>query len=928
MRLKNIKPKMKPMNQIKNFSIAAVAMLLGAPVATSQIIGTGGYLIGDYVEIGVNSNGHEGAPDIAGSNARSDMWTSPLIYFGFVSNPAMDGWGNYDGDFFTPGSPENGFGLEIGGVNYSNNATGWPAPQIPGSITGYSVVGDCIMVDWDGSVLGIDMHIRYKLITTELYYTTTVTLTNTNAFDMPNVYYYRNFDPDNNEPIGWSYVTTNKILAQPNPTCEIALVSAEQFNIWNNYVGIGAIGPDFRVTYGGFSNRDASDIWNGVAPFTQAVGSTMVNDIAISLAYKIPNFVAGSTEEFQFTIVMSSADVDAAIGSLYHFDYSGSSGVIDECNPVVDTVKICPGSSATITVDGPGASDYTWEWTPPTDLSTTTGPTTDASPPVTTTYTVTGTPAAACLSTEITKDIVVQMLAPPAGPDVVDDACNSGDVIDLDIYILPIAAGGTWVESTVPPSGSFTPGTGMFDATDLPAGSYTFDYMVTTLPPCPQDTCVITINVAQQVNAGADNSDDICNHPGSILNLNTLLSSDADGGGAWTETVFSTGFDGLNTFDANGLAPGDYTFTYTVPGVAPCPADAATMTVTILTPPTIVANSSVAGPMDAEVCEGQPVILTGSGAGAGGTYMWDSGAVNGAPFVQAPGTITYTVTGTDANGCWSTDDIDVIVHPTPVVDFNADEVLGCTPFSVQFTGESSPAGESCVWYFGDGNSGTGCGSVSNLYETEGIYSVTYEVTSIHGCKNQITKVDYITVEKMPEATFTFAPWRPVVEDTEVDFYNHSEFADSYSWDFGDASPAVTNENPTHTFPEEKGNIDYMVTLTAFNSIGCESTFTQVVHVDDIIVFYIPNIFTPDGDEHNETFKPVFYSGIDPYNFHMTIWNRYGEVVFETFNPGSGWDGTYGDRGLIQDGTYIWSLEFGDNNSDKRHKHHGHVTILK
>jgi len=916
------------MSHIKNISAAAIALLLGSANVNSQIVAGSAYLIGDAVEVGVNTKGMEGAPILAGSHARSDFFTSPLIYFGFVSNPAMDGWGNYDGDFFSPGSPENGFGLEIGGVNYSNNATGFPAPQIPGAITGYAVIGDCIIVDWDGSVMGIDIHIKYKLITTELYYTTSVTFTNTNAFDMPNVYYYRNFDPDNNEPIGWGYSTTNTIEAQPTPACEIALVCAEQFNMWNNYVGIGAIGPDYRVTYGGFTNRDASDIWNGVGPFVQTVGATTVSDIAISLAYKIPNFVAGSTVDIQFTIVMSSADVDAAISNLYYFDYAGSGGVIDECNPVVDTVQICPGGTATITVDGPGASDYTWDWTPPTDLSTTTGPTTDASPPVTTTYTVTGTPTAGCLSTTISKDIVVQMLAPPAGPDVVDDACNSGGLFDMDDYLIPAAAGGgVWEESTVPPSGTFIPGTGAFDATGVVAGSYTFDYIVATLPPCPNDTCTITINVHQKVDAGLDNVSDVCNNPSSTVDLTTLLSPLAYAGGTWTETVLSGGFDGASTFDGDGLVPGDYAFTYTVLGVAPCPNDASEMIVTVLAPPAVEANASDPSG-DIEACQGQNITLTGSGAGAAGVYVWDNAAVNGVPFFQAPGTVTYTVTGTDANGCWATDDVDVIIHPTPVINFFADDTLGCTPFDVHFTGYSAPAAASCLWTFGDGQTATGCGTVFNRFEVEGVYDITYKVTSIHGCVNELTKNDYITVVRTPEVSFTFNPWRPVVEETEVTFTNHSEYADTYEWTFGDYSPNSFEENPIHTFPEEQGNVDYYVTLTGTNSIGCAVSSTQIVHVDDVIVFFIPNIFTPDGDEFNETFKPSFYSGIDPYDFHMTIWNRYGEIVYETFNPTSGWNGTYGSLGLVQDGTYIWSLEFGDNNSDQRHKHHGHVTILK
>ncbi len=91
---------------------------------------------------------------------------------------------------------------------------------------------------------------------------------------------------------------------------------------------------------------------------------------------------------------------------------------------------------------------------------------------------------------------------------------------------------------------------------------------------------------------------------------------------------------------------------------------------------------------------------------------------------------------------------------------------------------------------------------------------------------------------------------------------------------------------------------------------------------------MPNTFTPDGDNFNEEFKPVFVSGFDPYDFHMMIFNRWGEVVFESYDANYGWNGFYGDHGIVKDGTYIWRIEFGDLNTDKKYKENGHVTILK
>jgi gliding motility-associated-like protein len=95
-----------------------------------------------------------------------------------------------------------------------------------------------------------------------------------------------------------------------------------------------------------------------------------------------------------------------------------------------------------------------------------------------------------------------------------------------------------------------------------------------------------------------------------------------------------------------------------------------------------------------------------------------------------------------------------------------------------------------------------------------------------------------------------------------------------------------------------------------------------------LIYYLPNTFTPDGDSYNEFFVPGFYSGLDVYDFHFTIFNRWGEVIFESFNAAYGWDGTYGNQGIVKDGVYIWRLEFGETMSDKKHTYEGHVNVVR
>lgn len=110
--------------------------------------------------------------------------------------------------------------------------------------------------------------------------------------------------------------------------------------------------------------------------------------------------------------------------------------------------------------------------------------------------------------------------------------------------------------------------------------------------------------------------------------------------------------------------------------------------------------------------------------------------------------------------------------------------------------------------------------------------------------------------------------------------------------------------------------------------GCEAEQCQDLLIHEEVLFYVPNAVTPDGDPHNQTFKPVFTSGVDPWDYHLTIFNRWGEIIFESYNFDKGWDCTYGTGGVVQDGVYIWQIEFGEKLTDKKQLHRGHVTVLR
>jgi gliding motility-associated-like protein len=424
---------------------------------------------------------------------------------------------------------------------------------------------------------------------------------------------------------------------------------------------------------------------------------------------------------------------------------------------------------------------------------------------------------------------------------------------------------------------------------------------------------------------------------------------------AGTSEVCINGPDQTITFTgANGTAP--YIFTYTLNGGAPqtitstgntatitiTPSAAGTFTYSLVSVEdatattcsqaqtgsaiiTVNALPNVFAGNDFTACEDESIVLTGSGAS---TYVWDNGVNNGVGFTPT-GTTTYTVTGTDANGCVNSDDVTVTISPNPVVSFVADVTSGCAPLTVTFTNTTPGTLDDCVWNFGNGSTATGCGSVTVTFTQPGLFDVSLITTNDDGCVGSATYADYIYVEAVPVASFTPSSTVISVLNAQVQFDNTSTNATNYQWDFGDESPVSNEESPIHTFPNvEPGN--YVVELIATSPLGCADTAVRVIIVNEELIFYVPNTFTPDGDDYNEYFQPVFTSGYDPFDFNLYIFNRWGELIWESHDASVGWDGTYGvGRGiLVQDGTYTWKIDFKTSQNDERMEVVGHVNVIR
>lgn len=254
---------------------------------------------------------------------------------------------------------------------------------------------------------------------------------------------------------------------------------------------------------------------------------------------------------------------------------------------------------------------------------------------------------------------------------------------------------------------------------------------------------------------------------------------------------------------------------------------------------------------------------------------------------------------------------------------NSTSITGCAPLttSLQTIGVN---GVSYSWEANGNQIGTGA-SISEIFTNSGCYDITL-VASVGNCTSSSTVLDLICVDNAPNAAFTSSILQFSGGSESVTFTNNSTGASSYFWDFGNGNSS-TAENPNVLYNNTTGNT--LVTLYASSDNGCIDSASLVITYVENAIFYVPNSFTPDQDEFNQTWGPVFTQGFDPYNFDLFVFNRWGEVIWESHDAAKKWDGTYGLKGLeCPDGVYTWKISFKPKETDKKISLTGSINLLR
>ncbi|PHR35342.1 MAG: hypothetical protein COA38_02355 [Fluviicola sp.] len=717
---------------------------------------------------------------------------------------------------------------------------------------------------------------------------------------------------------------------------------------WDNGVidGVSFIPAVGTITYSvigtdanGCSNTDQADVTVNPLPVVVAgADQTVCDGVSVTLSG------SGATSYVWDNGITDGVSFIPAVGtttySVVGTDANGCSNT-DQVDVTVNPLPVvvagpnqtvCDGVS--VTLNGSGATSYAWD-----------NGVTDAISFVqavgTVTYTVIGTDG---------------------------NGCSNTDQVDVTVNPLPVVVAGAdqtvcdGVSVTLNGSGatSYAWDNAVIDGISfIPVvGTVTYSVIGTDANGCSNtDQVDVTVNPLPVVSAGADQT--VCE------GVSVTLNGSGATGYIWDNGVI----DGISFVPAVG------TTTYSVVGTdANGCSNTDQVDVTVNPLPLVNAGA------DQTVCEGVSVTLNGSGATS---YVWDNGVTNGISFVQAVGTVMYTVIGTGGNACSNSDQVNVTVNPLPVVDAGPDQtVCDGTPITLFANGTPNLSWDSGVinnvpfnQVIGTGvytvfdSFSTGCsasdqmmvlvnlnpivsaedqeacpgegvilsgqGAVSyswsgGVIDSEEFFptqTATYTVTgtNIFGCSS--TANAEVTVFEPPIADFNILDMTLTTVMSGTGFDNLSSGAVAYEWNFGDGSGISNAFEPYHEFPtSEPGS--YEIILIAFSEEGCMDDRVKYVYVTQDYTIYVPNTFTPDGNGVNETFKPVL-DGFDENDYTLYIFNRWGELVFESHDMEVGWEGDYSQLNEnVQDGVFTWKIEAGIKHSSDSKIFVGHVSILK
>jgi hypothetical protein len=360
-------------------------------------------------------------------------------------------------------------------------------------------------------------------------------------------------------------------------------------------------------------------------------------------------------------------------------------------------------------------------------------------------------------------------------------------------------------------------------------------------------------------------------------------------------------------------------------------------------------------------CLGDSSLLQATGSYA--SYLWSTGASTATIFVQNAG--TYTLNLIDNLGCTIQDQINVVVFQPDIINVTmticADSILlfnglnldnsgvytvhltnqnGCDSMvvltllewalPVVSVADTFVCANTCVdlipsgalfynWNIPQNTNGsiTVCPNETTTYSLTG--------TDANGCESLSEQVT-VQIDPIPVPNFYIDPDQVEIDNPSITIYNVTVGNLNHQWSINGSTFENSNSSFNAQLPFQEGT--YNILLVSSTDLGCTDSLLLTATVMNNIAVYIPNTFTPDANEFNTVFFPVFSTGFVPKGYQFTIFNRWGEEIFFSQDPGAFWDGAMADGTNCPDGVYNYMIEYQEIEKGEPKRILGFVHLIR
>ena len=316
---------------------------------------------------------------------------------------------------------------------------------------------------------------------------------------------------------------------------------------------------------------------------------------------------------------------------------------------------------------------------------------------------------------------------------------------------------------------------------------------------------------------------------------------------------------------------------------------------------------------DTTLCSDSAILTIDAGQNAA-SYLWNTGETTQTISVSEG---YYAVEVISDLECMYEDQIDIQVQEFNM-DIESSSQEECVPSTIDFTDLSTVSTGSINEWLWDFEIETNTSSTPSIYYDQAdIYDVTLTLLSEEGCTEQLIISDYIQINPNPSAHFDYTYTVENGCQVRLKFTNNSSGEDYYHWSFSHGEESYS-ENPEYIF---EYNQNYEILLEVENEFGCIDEISKEMEIPRLKPIYVPNVFTPDNDQINDTFHPISEC-IEDITF--SIFDRWGKLLFVSEDITNGWDGRFNGE-LQNNDSYTWKLIYSFDG--KTYEDTGFVVLL-